>query len=143
MEQLLFADDSVIVYPWADAHARSYPSILTVADIPTSNATLRRYFARINPRPEGGFLYVTVRLGHSLPMNEIMEGLGWWFNAQKHGLWARSLQAEDTIVIGWLLNSLREIDLVALQSAIQAVHPDLEVGLRWRLISLGLSLIHI
>jgi len=70
-------------------------------------------------------------------MPDIMEGLGWWFHEHKHGLWARSLQAEETKVLGWLLNSTREMDLNNLQAALLAIDPALEVGLRWRLISLG------
>ena len=72
-------------------------------------------------------------------MGDIMEGVGWWLREQQHGLWERSIQAEDTTVIGWLLNSLREMDLSALQEALFAMDPQLEVGLRWRLISLGRS----
>ena len=58
-------------------------------------------------------------------MSEIMEGVGWWFQAQKHGLWARALQAKDTVVIGWFLNSLQEIELMVLQASIQAIDPEL------------------
>ena len=84
-------------------------------------------------------MYVMVCLGHSLPMGDIMEGIGWWLREQQHGLWERSIQAEDTTVIGWLLNSLREMDLTILQEALHSMDPVFEVGLRWRLISLGCS----
>jgi hypothetical protein len=66
-----------------------------------------------------------------------MEGLGWWFQQERHGLYERALQATETVTIGWLLYSTREMDLVSLKAAIEAVDPQLEVGLRWRLISLG------
>jgi hypothetical protein len=78
-----------------------------------------------------------VRLGLETPMADVMESVGWWFRDHQHGLWARALQAEETVVLGWLLYSTREMDLVVLQDAIRAVNPALEVGLRWRLISLG------
>jgi hypothetical protein len=70
-------------------------------------------------------------------MTDIMEGIGWWLRDHNHGLWARALQAQETVVVGWLLNSTREMDLVSLQAAMLATDPRLEVGLRWRLITLG------
>ncbi len=137
LSQLWSEDPNVVVYPWADDHVRANRALHNSSELPATNGALRRYFSRINPRPAGGPLYVMVRLGHSIPMSEIMESIGWWLREQNHGLWARALQAQETVVVGWLLNSTREMDLVRLQAAMLEIDPRLEVGLRWRLISLG------
>jgi hypothetical protein len=137
LSQLWSEDPNVVVYPWADEHIRENRALHNPSELPSTNGALRRYFFRINPRPSGGPIYVMVRLGHSKPMTDIMEGIGWWLRDHTHGLWARALQAQETVVVGWLLNSTREMDLVSLQAALLATDPRLEVGLRWRLISLG------
>jgi len=135
--QLLSEDASLVVYPWADSDAASHPALIGSVAFPTAVGTLRRYFSRINPRPMGGQIYVQVRLGHTRPTSELLENLGWWFKSEGHGLYERALQAENTVTVGWLLYSTRSMDLPSLTEAIAASDPALEVGLRWRLISLG------
>jgi len=85
----------------------------------------------------GGPLYVQVRLGHTRPISELLDNLGWWLRSEGHGLYERTIQAENSVTLGWLLYSTRSIDLPSLKEAIEASDPELEVGLRWRLISLG------
>ena len=65
-----------------------------------------------------------------------MEEKDWWMKEQNCGIWPRTIQAEETTVVGWLLYSTRDMDLRALTSAI---NHDTQgtVGLRYRIIGLG------
>jgi hypothetical protein len=135
--QLWNEDSHMVIYPWSDTNLRTHPALVGVNELPASIGTLRRYFSRINPRPAGGQIYVLVRLGLNVPMSDIMESAGWWLKDRQHGFWPRAIQAEETVTIGWLLYSTRSMDLNVLQDKLLTDDPRLEVGLRWRLISLG------
>lgn len=134
--RLYAADPTMAIYPWCDTDLTKVTSLLRAEDIPSSLRQLRQYFPRIRPRPAGGEIHTTIRLGHSEPYDSIIEDIGWWLNDKKHGLWPSPLQVETATTLGWLLYSTRDIDLKSLTRSMYN-NTGVEVGLRYRFISLG------
>jgi hypothetical protein len=133
LTKLQECDPSLILYTWSDdnlAHI-SKPS-----QVPRTISDLRRYISRARPLPAGGSLYTSIRLGHTQPMKDrIIADMGWWLEKQKHGLYLRPIQAENTEVVGWLLYSTRNMNIEHLTTAIKSeTHHRFEVGLRHRVI---------
>ena len=60
-----------------------------------------------------------------------------WLKEEGHGLFTRTLQAENIVDVGWLVYSTWEMETEALAQAISDTI-KIEVGLRWKMISLGI-----
>jgi hypothetical protein len=79
-----------------------------------------------------------VWLGHDKDPAMLQEDLSFWLKAQQFGLCQRSVQAENTSVIGWLLYSTWDINWAALQCSLEkCFQGKFEVGCRYRMISVG------
>ena len=111
-------DPTIVIYPWYNEHIPTTPALLEPNTTPTTITNLRKYFPRLFPRTSGGDYFTTIRLGFSEPLDHIVDNLSWWLKEKKIGLWSRPLQCEDTIVIGWLLYSTRQMDIQSLTEAI-------------------------
>jgi len=72
-------------------------------------------------------------------MHEIMEDMSWWLKEKRSGIWERPLQAEETVVKGWLLYSHRNIDTEILAAVLEAKLKS-KIGLRYRAIYSGVKL---
>ena len=59
-----------------------------------------------------------------------------WLKDEGHGLFTRSIQAENLVDVGWFVYSSWEMEAESLASAISN-HIQIEIGLRWKMISLG------
>ena len=134
--RLKTTDPTVVIYPWYNEHVPGTPSIVDPKSIPTSISTLKKYFPRLTPRAIGGEYFTTVRLGFSESLDGLLENNAWWFTEQKISLWPRPLQCEETTVLGWLLYSVREMDIKSL-TTILSDSSGIDFGLRWRTITLG------
>ena len=100
----------------------------------TNTRRLLQFFPRAYPRPIGGFVYTTVRLGFTEPYLTVKDSMGWWLKQYNYGLYPCALQAASTTVLGWFLYSVRAIDLQVLSAAISE-NILIKVGLRWRAIA--------
>lgn len=68
----------------------------------------------------------------------LQEYLNWWMKQQQYALYPRSVQAENNLVVGWLLYLTRNINCVSLQRALEKrFDGKFEVGCRYRMISFG------
>ena len=59
-----------------------------------------------------------------------------WLKDEGHGLFTRSLQAENLVDVGWFVYSTWEMEAEYLATAISD-WIQIEIGLRWKMISLG------
>jgi hypothetical protein len=59
-----------------------------------------------------------------------------WLQDGDHGLFYKMLQVEDSLEIGWLLYSTKEMDAGALVDQIEDII-GVKVGLRWKIINVG------
>jgi hypothetical protein len=129
-------DDSIVVYPWFKSSQSA--KVQETRLIPETMGAFKTYFHQANPRPDGGFVYMRVWLGHDKSSTMFQEDLSWWTKQQQYGLYPRSVQAENISVVGWLLYSTRDINCAALQASLEKRFKDkFEVGCRYRMISLG------
>ena len=64
------------------------------------------------------------------------EDISWSFESAEMGVWERPCQSKETIELGWLLYSLRTMDLDTLKDALEKLL-HCALGMRWRAISTG------
>jgi hypothetical protein len=98
-------------------------------DIPTSLANLKQYFPRL------------YRIQSSVKPRTLKEGVDWYLNGNKHGLYLAQIQAEAVDTILWLTWSSDLTDTSILRPAIEEelfnrTGRQIPVGLRWRTIQL-------
>ena len=141
-EKIKELDKTTVLYPWAEGSTA--PSIRVFEAISkTSLSDIRTYFHRSAPREKGGFNYFSAYLGHDLPFQKLQEDLEhWMFRSDvQAGWWYRPLQCEETLKLGWLFGSVREMDVKVLAAEIKR-KSGVTVGLRFKTIAVarGVSL---
>ena len=138
LQQLLIKlktyDTKASFAPWQE-HNRSTP-IFSHTDMPTRPSELETYFPRVRFMRSGLTWYSGLRLLHSIPIQELRKDMLPWLKDQGHGLFTRSLQAENLVDVGWFVYSTWEMEADALASSISDFI-KIEVGLRWKMVSLG------
>ena len=70
-------------------------------------------------------------------MPELRKDMLPWLKDEGHGLFTRTLQAENIVDVGWFVYSTWEMEAESL-AAVISDHIKIEVGLRWKMISLGI-----
>ena len=129
-------DESITLFPWA-LNSKSV-KIKDARSIPEQMGAFKTFFHQAQPKVAGGHVYMRVWLGHDKEPELLHEDLNWWMKNQQHGLYRRSVQAENISGVGWLLYSTKEINCAALQAAIEKrLGNKFEVGCRFKMISLG------
>ena len=101
-------DSSLTLFPWA-VNSKQV-KVKDARSIPEQMGAFKTFFHQAQPKVIGGFVYMRVWLGHDKPFEELHEDLKWWMTEHKHGLYRRSVQAENTSPVGWLLCSTRDIN---------------------------------
>ena len=135
-DALKAVDTRLVVYPWEDVNSKTAKSIELTQDIPTSVAALKKYFFKATPKPEGYILYVCVYLGHSVPFKQLKEEADWSIEKLEGAMYAKTLQVERSVTVGWLLMSIGGMDSAALTEAIFKIC-GVDTGIRWRIVSNG------
>ena len=138
LQQLLIKlksyDPKAGLAPWQE-HS-STPPIFSHTDIPSRPSELEIFFPRIRFLRSGLTWYSGVQILHSIPIPELRKDMLPWLKEEGHGLFTRSLQAENIVDVGWFVFSTWEMDTEALSAAISDAI-KIEIGLRWKMISLG------
>ena len=127
-------DKKVSIAPWQE-HSNNNP-LFSHTDIPTRPSELETYFPRIRYARAGTTWYSGLRLIHAVPITELKKDMLPWLKDEGHGLFTRSIQAENLVDVGWFVYSSWEMEAESLASAISN-HIQIEIGLRWKMISLG------
>ena len=130
-------DSSLVVYPWKDGSTD--PSIRSFESVSkTSLSDIRVYFHRAAPRETGGFNYFSAYLGHDVAFKKIKEDMEHWLfrTDVQAGWWYRPLQCEETLKLGWLFGSVREMDADILAAEIKR-KSGVKVGLRFKTIAVA------
>ena len=71
-----------------------------------------------------------------IPLPELRKDMLPWLKDEDHGLFTRTLHAENLVDVGWFVYSTWEMEAESLAAAISN-RIKIEVGLRWKMISLG------
>ena len=127
-------DKKVGIAPWKENS--SYAPIFSHTDIPNRPSELEIYLPRIRFAKAGVTWYSGLRLIHIIPMPDLRKDMLPWLKDEGHGLFTRTLQAENLVDVGWFVYSSWEMEAESLAAAISN-HIKIEVGLRWKMISLG------
>ena len=120
--------------PWKDK-SKDQP-LFSHTDIPTRPSALEIYFPRIRYSKAGTTWYTGLRLIHSIPIPELRKDMLPWLKDEGHGLFTRTLQAETLVDVGWFVYSTWEMEAESLAAAISQ-HIKIDIGLRWKMISMG------
>ena len=129
------ADKSIAVLPYAAADVDLRP-LLKPEDIPNGIGKLKKYFQNATPRTNGGSYYVRALICFNKPFAEFTEDIKWWFGQNKAGIWIRKVQEEKVARLGYLLYSLRSMDLDRLTRYYSKKY-NTKVGLRYMVINTG------
>ena len=138
LQQLLLKlktfDNKASFAPWKEQD-KTLP-IFSHTDMPIRPSELETFFPRIRYMRTGVTWYSGARILHSIPITELRKDMLPWLKDEGHGLFTRTLQAENLVDVGWFVYSTWEMEADSLATAISD-HIKIEVGLRWKMISLG------
>ena len=127
-------DSKISIAPW-HVHEKA-PPLFSHTDIPHRPSEMEKYFPRIRYMKNGVTWYSGLRLLHSIPIPDLKTDMLPWLKDEGHGFFTRTLQAENLVDVGWFVYSTWEMEADALSAAISSfIH--IEVGLRWKMISIG------
>ena len=137
MVKLKEADTSMTLLPYSAAQANSMAPLHRFPnDIPSNIGTLKKYFQNATPRMNGGSYYVRALLCFNKPFDETLEDIKWWLGENKAGIWVRRVQEEKVMRLGWLLYSVRSMDIERL-TRFYSYRYGTKVGLRYMAINTG------
>ena len=138
LQQLLIKlktyDKKASFAPWQENNLS--PPIFSHTDMPSRPSEIETYFPRVRFMRSGLTWYSGLRLIHSIPIQELRKDMLPWLKDESHGMFTRSLQAENLVDVGWFVYSTWEMEADALAAAISNFI-QIEVGLRWKMVSLG------
>ena len=137
---ILDANRTAVLYPWNDEDNRGPPekrkhkAISDAKKIPTDPRGWKTYFDRANPIKAGGSMYPSIFLGHTIPYDQLVDTIQWFLRAEGHGWYERKLQVAKTRLMGWLMYSLRTINIEHLEEMILTI-TGITFAMRWRTIA--------
>ena len=131
------AAEKVFILPWAESDLTKIDAIATPDEVPTSFTKLGKFMPRLFPgKGEEHICYIKLHIGHDRQLDELQADMKYWLMSNSHGMYFESLQCEDAVFIGWLLWSLKSMDIPALVDDIVQM-TGIQVGLRWMAIDTG------
>ena len=133
-EKMQTIDRSLKILPWKNNNTS--PHIINPQSIPTQWGEIRKYIPRAAPLPRGGTVYFRIQLESKVPIQEIVDDMSWWLRGRGHGIWVRPTQEEDPISLGWMLNSVRNMETEYWSSVFTELTGH-QVGCQWKVIPTG------
>jgi len=120
-------------------HAEDLPQAITdMENLPEDMDEWLPYFPGAKPCFWGGDIYTAVLIGLSLPFPKFINKISGWCKDKGYGLWPMmTLQTEKLVSLGWLLAYM--MDIKVLKASITDAINGIPVGLRWKMISLGIQ----
>ena len=132
-------DDSekIFILPWAEADRTKINAIESPEDVPVGMTKLGKFIPRFFPgKGDAMMSYFKLYIGHDKELDELQADIKYWLMSGNHGMYFESLQCEHSVFIGWLLWSLKTMDVNALTEDILQM-TGIHVGLRWMAIDSG------
>ena len=133
--QLKKFDKWVSLVPWYENVVMGIEEIEDPQDIMMDPTTITSYLPRFMNRKVKTTTkydeYVSIQLGHSVDLDELLLDMGTWLQNGEHALYIDMLQAERKREVGFLTNSYFTMDLDVLKTVIETAI-GCNVGLRWK-----------
>jgi hypothetical protein len=129
--------EKLFILPWWDKDIDKVDSIDNASDIPLAHSKLSKFIPKFYPgKGNAQVCYFNLYLGHDRQLEEMQADAKYWLMSGAHGMYFESLQCESSELIGWLLWSLKSMDVTALAEDILQM-TGIQVGLRWMAIDTG------
>ena len=129
--------DKIFILPWAESDRTKINAIDSPDEIPVGMTKLGKFIPRFFPgKGEAMMSYFKLYIGHDKDLEEMQTDIKYWLMSGDHGMYFELLQCENSVFIGWLLWSLKSMDVNALTEDILQM-TGIRVGLRWMAIDSG------
>jgi hypothetical protein len=93
--------------------------------------SLKRYFSRLFPGSEEGFVWSSIILAQSIPFSIFMEKTGHSLENQSFSLWPKASDHELAADVGWFLYSLRLQDEECITEMVSSLTGE-KIGAKWK-----------
>ena len=133
--QLKTFDKWAFIAPWYNNTTSGISNIESTKDWSIDAKSVTSYFPRFMNRKDQKNIkfdeYISINIGHSVDLSELILDLGTWLQQGEHTLYVDMLQAERKRETGFLTNSYFTMDLELLK---ETMEEDIgcKVGLRWK-----------
>jgi len=133
-----------VIFPYAMSEYTSTDDLLLVIDdienLLEEPHDWLPYFPQASEtqRTRQGYLYSN-SYQNDYSLCKVIKKLSLWCKEKCIGPWQSCLQSEKPVSMGWLLFLTNIMDTETLQQAITKNLQDIPVGLRWKMISLGIQ----
>ena len=124
------SDGSINIVPWKLNDASEYPIIENDDQVPSQLSQLKIYFPRIRLSQKGSQVYTSIYLGHDVAVENLLTDISFWLMDSGFKLYKKTIQAENSAILGWFLYGIKEINTEHLQDAIEKTPGSPVVGLR-------------
>ena len=133
--QLKKFDKWACIVPWYENVVMGVTEINDPKDIMMDPTSITSYLPRFMNRKVKTSTkydeYVSIQLGHSVELEELLLDLGTWLQNGEHALYIDMLQAERKREVGFFTNSYFTMDLDVLKTVLEK-EIGCNVGLRWK-----------
>jgi hypothetical protein len=116
-----------------DRSDNSIPDLSTTFNVAALDSyySLKRYFSRLSPRSEEGFVWSSIILAQSIPFATFMEKTRHSLENQDFSLWPKASDHELATDVGWLLYSTRQQDEERI-AEIMTKFTGETIGVKWK-----------
>ena len=111
-------DPLAIVYGFKDLEPTH--GILRPTDIPKGIVSSKEYYMGANPRPDEGFVWASVWLGHALDADDLYSNFKFWLKKNETFMYKKKLQEKNTVRDYFLLWSTQSMCERTMYEATQA-----------------------
>jgi hypothetical protein len=132
---VLQGDPKSIIPPFfeLDRADTSVPDISATFNVAALDSyySLKRYFSRLSPRSDEGFVWSSIILAQSIPFSTFMEKTRHSLENQDFGLWPKATDHELAVDLGWLLYSTRQQDENRIAEMVSSLTGE-KIGAKWK-----------
>ena len=129
--------EKLFILPWWDKDIDNIDAIDKASEIPSAHSKLSKFIPKFYPgKGNAQICYFNLYIGHDRQLEDMQADVKYWLMSGAHGMYFESLQCESSELIGWLLWSLKSMDVTALAEDILQM-TGIQVGLRWMAIDTG------
>ena len=125
-----YSDESITIIPWKENDMGVCPIIEETEDVPIQLSQMKIYLPRFRPSAKGGPVYTSIYMGHDCSSVDLLMDISFWLTDSGFKIFRKSIQAEASVVLGWFLYGIKEINTNNLQEAIEETEGSPKVGLR-------------
>jgi hypothetical protein len=131
----LQGDPKSIIPPYfeLDRSDNSIPDLSSMFNVTALDSyySLKRYFSRLSPRSEEGFIWSSIILAQSIPFTAFMEKTRHSLENQDFSLWPKASDHELAMDVSWLLYSTRQQDEERLADMMSKISGE-KIGVKWK-----------